>query len=123
MKRDVSLYISDILTNMTEAGRFIGSMSYDEFTADRKTSYAVVRCLEIIGEAAKKVPEEIRALRPTVPWKEMAGMRDKCIHAYFGVKFRTVWEAVKDEIPPIKPLITSLLDDLRKQSGSSGQTA
>jgi hypothetical protein len=54
-------YITDILTNIAEAQRFIGSMSYDEFTVDRKTSYAVVRCLEIIGEATKNVPEEIRS--------------------------------------------------------------
>ncbi len=115
MKRDITLYLGDILTNMEETQLFIGSISYDEFTADRKTSYAVVRCLEIIGEAAKNIPEEIRALRPTVPWIEMAGMRDKCIHAYFGVKFKVVWEAVKNEIPPLQPLIASLLDDLRKQ--------
>mgnify|MGYP001165998402 CR=1 FL=1 len=115
MTRDISLYLSDILANMTEARNFIGSMTYDEFTADRKTSYAVVRCLEIIGEATKNVPEEIRALRPAVPWKLMAGMRDKCIHAYFGVKFKTVWEAVKTEIPPIEPLIASLLEDLKNK--------
>ncbi len=116
MIRDIKLYLSDILTNMVEARQFIGTMTYDEFKADRKTSYAVVRCLEIIGEATKNVPEEIRALRPSVPWKLMAGMRDKCIHAYFGVKFTTVWEAVKNEIPPIEPLIASLLQDLQKQS-------
>jgi uncharacterized protein with HEPN domain len=113
MIRDITLYLSDILTNMAEARNFIGTLTYNEFTVDRKTSYAVVRCLEIIGEATKNVPNETRALRPEVPWKLMAGMRDKCIHAYFGVNFKTVWEAVKTEIPPIEPLISSLLDDLR----------
>lgn len=115
MIRDTTLYLSDILTNMVETRKFIGSMTYNEFTADRKTSYAVVRCLEIIGEATKNVPEEIRNLRPAVPWKLMAGMRDKCIHGYFGVKYTTVWEAVKNEIPPIEPLIASLLEDLRNK--------
>lgn len=114
MKRDITLYLSDILSNMAEARQFIGSMTYNEFTVDRKTSYAVVRCLEIIGEATKNVPKEIRELQPTVPWKLMAGMRDKCIHTYFGVSFRTVWGAVKDEIPPIETLIASLLEDLKK---------
>ena len=114
MIRDIALYLCDILTNMAETRNFIGSMTYNEFTADRKT-YAVVRCLEIIGEATKNVPQEIRALRPAVPWKLMAGMRDKCIHAYFGVKYKTVWEAVKNEIPPIEPLIASLLEDLRNK--------
>lgn len=116
MIRDTTLYLSDILTNMVEARNFIGTMTYEEFTEDRKTSYAVVRCLEIIGEATKNVPEEIRSLRPIVPWKLMAGMRDKCIHTYFGVKFTTVWEAVMNEIPPIEPLIASLLEDLKKSS-------
>lgn len=115
MIRDITLYLSDILTNMVNARSFIGVMTYDEFTADRKTSYAVVRCLEIIGEATKNVPEEIRALRSTVPWRLMAGMRDKCIHAYFGVKYKTVWEAVHNEFPPIEPLISSLLEDLRNR--------
>ena len=115
MIRDFTLYLSDILRTMAEARSFTGSMTYEEFTAARKTSYAVVRCLEIIGEAAKNVPEEIRALRPGVPWKLMAGMRDKCIHAYFDVQFKAVWEAVKTEIPPIEPLIASLLEDLRKK--------
>jgi uncharacterized protein with HEPN domain len=101
---------------MIKARQFIGTMTYDEFTADHKTSYAVVRCLEIIGEATKNVPDEIRALRPSVPWKLMAGMRDKCIHAYFGVKFNTVWESVKNEIPPIEHQIASLIEDVRKQS-------
>ncbi len=118
MKRKVTLYLSDILTNMAEARRFIGTMTYDEFTADRKTSYAVVRCLEIIGEATKNVPDETRELQSAVPWKLMAGMRDKCIHTYFGVSYRTVWEAVKDEIPPIEPLIASLLEALRKQGAT-----
>lgn len=116
MSRDVTLYLSDIIANINEARKFIGTMTYDEFAADRKTSYAVVRCLEIIGEATKSIPEDIRALRPTIPWKLMSGMRDKCIHAYFGVKYMTVWEAVKNEIPPIEPLIASLLEDLQKQS-------
>ena len=89
-------------------------MSYGEFAADHKTSYAVVRCLEIIGEAAKRVSKEVRALRPDVPWRIMAGMRDKCIHGYFGVQFKPVWHALKHEIPPLEPRIESLLDELRR---------
>jgi uncharacterized protein with HEPN domain len=116
MKRDSTLYLEDILTNMAEARSFIGSMNYEEFAADRKTSYAVVRCLEIIGEASKNVPEEIRALRPDVPWRSMAGMRDKCIHMYFGVKHKTVWESVKKEIPALELRISSLLKELREKN-------
>lgn len=114
--RDVTLYLSDILVNIREARRFVGTMSYEQFCEDKKTSYAVVRCLEIIGEATKNVPPEIRSSRPQVPWRLMAGMRDKCIHAYFGVSHRTVWEAIQKELPPLEPHIESLLDDLRSDT-------
>jgi uncharacterized protein with HEPN domain len=73
---------------------------------------AVVRSLEVIGEAAKSVPDEVRGKYPMVPWKEMAGMRDKVIHFYFGVDREAVWLAVNDQIPAVKPLIEQILHDL-----------
>lgn len=112
MKRKVFLYIKDILRNMRDAEEFVGGMSYDDFAGDKKTFNAVVRSLEIIGEAAKNVSEEIREKYPTVPWKEMAGMRDKVIHAYFGVDREAVWIAVKDRIPEILPVMENILKDL-----------
>ena len=112
MKRNVSLYIKDILRNMRDAEEFVGEMSYDDFAGDKKTFNAVVRSLEIIGEAAKNVSGEIREKYPTVPWKEMAGMRDKVIHAYFGVDREAVWIAVKDRIPEISPVMEKILKDL-----------
>jgi uncharacterized protein with HEPN domain len=71
-----------------------------------------MRSIEVIGEAAKKVPDEIRAKYPSVPWKEMAGMRDKLIHFYFGVDQEAVWLVVKERIPNLKPLIEQILQDL-----------
>jgi uncharacterized protein with HEPN domain len=92
-------------------------MTYEEFSADRKTAYAVVRCFEIIGEATKSIPENIRKMQSVIPWKAMAGMRDKCVHTYFGVRYKTVWTAVKEELPVYKPLIQSLLNELKKGMG------
>jgi uncharacterized protein with HEPN domain len=115
MKRDFKLYLSDIVENMDAAERFIGSMTYDDFLEDDKTSYAVVRCWEIIGEAVKNISAEIRSRRPDVPWKDLAGMRDKCIHMYFNVNFSRVWESVKKDIPQIRPAIQSLLEELRRE--------
>ena len=115
MNRDISLYLQDILSNMKNAETFVGNLSYEEFTNDMKTSYAVVRCLKIIGEAAKNVPSNIRRKHPEVPWKEMAGMRDKVIHFYFGVNPQKVWLVVKERIPKIKPLIEKVLEDIRNQ--------
>jgi len=112
VSRDISLYIKDILQNMSDAEEFIQGFSYDQFASDKKTLNAVMRSMEVIGEAAKKVPDEIRAKYPSVPWKEMAGMRDKLIHFYFGVDREAVWLVVKDRIPIIKPLIEQILRDL-----------
>lgn len=112
MKRDLRLYIKDILEQMEKAEAFIGDMDYNAFFADEKTCYAVQRCLEIIGEAAKQVPEEIRKRYSTIPWREMAGMRDKITHFYFGVDPEKVWLVVKRDIPSLKPQINYILEEL-----------
>lgn len=109
MTRDISLYVKDILENMLDAQKFIGSMTYEEFALDKKTAYAVIRCLEIIGEASKNIPESFRVAHPDIPWKKMAGMRDKVIHFYFGVNFEKVWLVIKNDIPKLKPLIEKVL--------------
>jgi uncharacterized protein with HEPN domain len=112
MSRDVSLYIKDILENMNDAESFLGSLSQDDFRRNKKTVNAVIRSIEIIGEAAKSVPSAMREKSPDIPWKDMAGMRDVCIHMYFGVNHRRVWEVVKEDIPRIKPLIVKLLNSI-----------
>ena len=72
-----------------------------------------MRSIEIIGEAAKGVPEKIRKKYPDIPWKSMAGMRDKIVHMYFSVNFKRIWLVVKDDIPRLKPLIKKVLSDLK----------
>jgi len=79
---------------------------------DDKTSSAVIRKFEIIGEAAKQVPENVKQKYSSVPWKEMAGMRDKLIHFYFGVNYKLLWQTIKNRIPEIKPVIVQILKDL-----------
>jgi uncharacterized protein with HEPN domain len=116
VSRDISLYIKDILQNMRDAQEFIQGISYDRFASDKKTLNAVLRSVEVIGEAAKKVPDEIRAKYPSVPWKEMAGMRDKLIHFYFGVDREAVWLVVKERLPALAPLIEQILHDLSAAS-------
>ncbi len=112
MSRDISLYIKDMLQNMRDAEEFIQGLSYDQFQSDKKTLNAVMRSVEVIGEAAKKVPDGIRAKYPSVPWREMAGMRDKLIHFYFGVDREAVWLVAKERIPSLRPLIEQILRDL-----------
>ena len=122
MKRDISLYLKDMLENMEKAEKFTADMSYKDFIADEKTKYAIVRCIEIIGEAVKNVPESVRKKYNEVPWKDIAGMRDKVMHFYFGVKFKRVWLEVREDIPKIKPHIKKILRDIKKQEHAKEQT-
>ena len=75
MRREIGDYIQDIIEAMDKLMKFVKGMSYDEFVQDDKTVFAVVRAIEIIGEAVKNIPEEVRGSYPEIPWKDMAGMR------------------------------------------------
>jgi len=112
MKRDYRDYLQDILTAIDDSGEFTRDMAFDAFARDRKTVNAVVRSLEVLGEAAKRIPDIVRAQAPAVPWKYMAGMRDKLIHEYFGVDLGIVWVVVKNELPPLRSEIERLVTKL-----------
>ncbi len=115
MKRKVSLYLRDVVENMWDAEEFVRDMPREHFENDKKTIYAVLRAVEVIGEATKHVPAGIRERYPAIPWKEMAGMRDKLIHDYIGVDVEIVWLAVKERIPSIRPLIEQVLREVERQ--------
>ena len=116
MKKSVKLYIKDILEYMERAEGHIKGFNFEQFLKDDKTCDAVIRCIEVIGEATKNIPEEIRNKYPSIPWRDIAGMRDKIIHGYFTVDFETVWLVVREEIPRLKPMITKVSEDLEKGS-------
>jgi uncharacterized protein with HEPN domain len=102
--RDIRDYIDDIRNSIDDKRIFIASMTYEEFIADRKTINAVIRSLEIISEAAKKIPKDFRQRYPKVPWNEIAGMRDKLIHEYFGVDLEIVWETIQNDLNDLEEI-------------------
>jgi len=112
VKRTSKDYIIDISTSITNISDFIQGMDYNDFVNDTKTVYAVIRALEIIGEATKNVPDSIRNKYPVLPWKSMAGMRDKLIHAYFGVRLELIWNTASDLLPQLKKEFQKILLNL-----------
>jgi len=110
--RDYRLYLKDIVEAMEDIENFVEGIELDEFKQDDKTSSAVIRKFEVIGEATKRIPEDIRHKYSQIPWKEMAGMRDKLIHFYFGIDYKLVWQTIKHRIPQIKPVICQIMEDL-----------
>ena len=112
MKRDYRLFIEDILESIERIEEFVGNMDFEEFSRDDKTRSAVVRKLEIIGEASKNIPRRLKEKYGARPWSDMARMRDKIIHWYFGINYRIVWEVIKERLPQIKPVIQKMLKEM-----------
>jgi uncharacterized protein with HEPN domain len=98
-----------MLENAELALNFIQGMDYDEFFEDEKSKYAVMRALEVIGEAARQVPETVRDSNPEIPWREITGMRNKLMHEYFGANMKVVWRTVQEDLPTIIPLLKKML--------------
>ena len=111
-ERDPRVYLDDMVTAATKAIEFVDGLSFDEFVSDDRTTFAVIRAFEILGEAAKQVPSPIRKQLPRVPWQDMAGMRDKLIHAYHGVDLHVVWRAIGEDLPMVVTEVRRLLDEL-----------
>ena len=107
--REYSDYLEDILDAIQKATGFIGEMIFEQFPGDDKTVFAVIRALEIIGEASKNIPDWVKTDNADTPWREMAGIRDKLIHDYFGINLEVVWKTVKEDLPPLGQKLKNLL--------------
>lgn len=116
MTRSYIDYLRDILTAIDDARSFIDSIDLDDFQASKEKQYAVIRALEIVGEAAAQIPAEIRTAYPTIPWREIVGMRNVVIHNYFGVDEAVIWRTVQEDLPPLKRSIKRILKDLSRRS-------
>ena len=108
-KRRDKDFLGDIKEAMDRIGLFTMGLTYRKFLEDRKTQDAVVRNLEVIGEAAKNLAADFKVKHPEVPWKTLAGLRDKLIHFYFGIDYKIVWDIARKELPKLKRQIKDLL--------------
>ena len=110
-ERTILDYLEDISGAISDIYTFTQGMSADGFMADKKTVNAVIRSLEIIGEATGKIPKGVCRRYPDVPWDEVIGMRNRLIHEYFGVDLDIVWQTIKDDLEPLETAIKAILTE------------
>lgn len=111
MPRDSSVYLDDILQAATKIRKYVAGMTREQFDADEKTLDAVVRNLEVIGEAVKHIPESLRAQQPQIPWQRIAGLRDILIHQYFGIDRSIVWDVAQNKLGELAEAVAQMTID------------
>jgi uncharacterized protein with HEPN domain len=116
MPRDYKTCLEDISEAIGKIGRYAAGHTSETLAADEKTLDAVIRNLEIIGEAVKNIPDDIRAGYPEVEWKRIAGLRDILIHQYFGIDQDIIWDIVQNKLPTLATQIKHILESLDPQS-------
>lgn len=107
-KRNIKLYLDDIQDATDKIESYTSNISLEKFRNDTKTIDAVIRNIEIIGEAARHIPEDVRLKFPEVPWSLMIGARNKAIHEYFGVDTAILWQTIKEDIPLLKKVLKAM---------------
>ena len=117
-KRSAVIFLEDILQAIKKVEKYTNGLNYERFNSDEKSADAVMRNLEIIGEASKNIPSELKDKFPKIPWKKMMGLRNIVAHEYFGVDLKIIWEIASENLPGVKPKIERLLKAERKNDGS-----
>jgi uncharacterized protein with HEPN domain len=108
VSRDALLYVADTIEACERVQRFTQDIGRVDLAAGSMVHDAVLRNLEVLGEAAKRVPVEIRALAPAIAWRRIAGLRDVLAHAYFGIDDDIIWDVVRTEVPALRPQLVGL---------------
>lgn len=115
-RRDHKLYVEDVLQSMDRIERYTRGQTFERFRRSEMVADAVIRNLEIIGEAARSIPQEVRQRHPDIPWTRMIGLRNIAIHEYFGVDLGIIWEIVRRNLPETRSKIVALLEKPEKDS-------
>lgn len=110
MPRDYNVYFEDIISAILNIQEYTKDLSFQEFSENKLVKDAVIRNLEIIGEAVKSMPEKIKEMHPEIEWREIAGLRDILIHRYFEVNVKILWDIVKNKLPNLKDKISQILE-------------
>ncbi len=111
MNKDNSFFLGHILDSISYIEKDTKNYTREKFASSRKTKDVVIRNLEIIGEAAKNLPDDLKAKYPDIPWKKIAGLRDVLIHMYFGVDVDNIWNVIEKDLPVLKENIKKVLQD------------
>ncbi|MEW6194826.1 MAG: DUF86 domain-containing protein [Bacteroidota bacterium] len=120
MKKNFLIYLKDMYKSAVEGITFIQGMSYNDFVNDKKTQYALIRAIEVIGEASKKIPKSLKDQFSEIPWREISGMRDKLIHDYFGVSLKVVWKTAKEDLPVLSKTLHEAIQIISLNNSGRG---
>jgi uncharacterized protein with HEPN domain len=112
--REYRDYLQDVLEATTKARQFVKDVDFKTFRANEEKVFAVIRALEIIGEAAKNIPKSTRGRYTEIPWEDIIGMRNKVIHDYFGIDLEVIWKTLHEDLPPLQAAVAKILGDLKK---------
>lgn len=105
-------YLNDILEDISDIKEFTSGMTRESFSRDKKTIKAVVRSLEVIGEAANKIPQNIRDSYPEIPWLEIIAMRNRLIHEYFGIDLDIIWQTIEEDLDPLDRIVRVIASEM-----------